>query len=137
MKKIITVALLFIIIISILANLNSVCASNQIRVAAAGDEIIGGADEFITKGENELRTNGGMSTGNLYMTTRILYNILLAIGIIVAVAVGSVLGIKYMLGSVEEKADYKQSLVAYLISCVVIFGAFGIWRLIINVLEGV
>ena len=60
---------------------------------------------------------------------------LLAFGIITAVIVGSILGIKYMIGSVEEKAEYKQTLLAYLISCVVVFGAFGIWKLVINILS--
>ena len=33
------------------------------------------------------------------------------------------LGVKYMLGSVEEKAEYKKSLFPYMIGAVFVFGA--------------
>lgn len=33
------------------------------------------------------------------------------------------LGIKYMLGSIEEKAEYKKTLIPYLIGAVCVFGA--------------
>lgn len=45
-----------------------------------------------------------------------------------------VLGIKYMIGSIDEKADTKGKLMIYAIGCIVIFGAFGIWQLITNIL---
>lgn len=37
------------------------------------------------------------------------------IGIIASVATLTILGIKYMLGSVEEKAEYKKSMIPYII----------------------
>ena len=37
-----------------------------------------------------------------------------------------ILGIKYMLGSVEEKASYKKSMMPYLIGSVLIFGAVNV-----------
>lgn len=42
------------------------------------------------------------------------------IGIIIAVVVLSIIGIKYMFGSVQEKADYKKSLVPYVIGAALI-----------------
>lgn len=95
------------------------------------DEVMKDADDFIEQGEAQ----DGMNEEELQTTVNFLYNLLLAFGIIIAVIVGSVLGIKYMLGSVEEKAEYKQTLVGYLISCIVVFGAFGIWKLVINILS--
>ena len=50
-------------------------------------------------------------------------NIITTIGIIVAVIVLLVLGIKYMLGSVEEKAEYKRTLIPFLIGAIFIFAA--------------
>ena len=44
------------------------------------------------------------------------------IAMIVAVIIPAVLGVKYMLGSVEEKADYKKDMIPYLIGAVLIFG---------------
>ena len=43
------------------------------------------------------------------------------IGTVVSVAVLIVIGIKYMLGSVEEKADYKKSLVPYIVGAFLLF----------------
>lgn len=45
------------------------------------------------------------------------------IGSVVSVVVLIVIGIKYMLGSTEEKAKYKSSLLPYIIGCIFIFAA--------------
>jgi len=65
-----------------------------------------------------------------------IYNILFPLGIAVTVIVGGVLGIKFMLASVEDKAKIKESLVPYVVGCVVIYGAFGIWKLAIILFSG-
>ena len=59
-----------------------------------------------------------------------------AVGIIISVVVLAVLGIKFMMGSLEEQAKIKQMLIAYVIGCIVIFGAFGIWRTTVTLLNG-
>jgi len=46
-----------------------------------------------------------------------------AIGTIIAVAILIVLGIKYMMGSAEEKAEYKKTMIPYLIGAILIFAA--------------
>lgn len=45
------------------------------------------------------------------------------IAIILAVVVIAVLGVKYMMGSLEEKAEYKKSMIPYLVGAVLVFGA--------------
>ena len=65
----------------------------------------------------------------------IIYNVLLILGTVIAVIVGSVLGIQFITGSVEQKAKVKDSLIPFVIGCVVIFGAFGIWKLVITILR--
>ena len=42
-----------------------------------------------------------------------------------------------MAGSVEQKAKVKDALVPYIVGCIVIFGAFGIWKLVLTLLESV
>ena len=44
-------------------------------------------------------------------------------GTIIAVGVIMVLGIKYMMGSAEEKASYKKTMIPYIVGAVLIFGA--------------
>lgn len=52
-----------------------------------------------------------------------LVGILQTAGVVVAVVILLVLGIKYMMGSAEEKAEYKKSMLPYLIGALVLFGA--------------
>ena len=52
-----------------------------------------------------------------------LITIISTIGSIVSVVVLVILGIKYMLGSVEEKAEYKKTFLPYLIGAILVFSA--------------
>ena len=55
------------------------------------------------------------------------------IGMVVAVAVLVVLGIKYMMGSAEEKAEYKKTLIPYFIGALLIFSAAAIVKVISSI----
>lgn len=46
-----------------------------------------------------------------------------AIGTIGAVGILMVLGVRYMMGSVEEKASYKKSMLPYVIGAILVFSA--------------
>ena len=47
--------------------------------------------------------------------------ILQTVGVVLSVAILVVLGIKYMMGSAEEKADYKKTMIPYIVGAVCIF----------------
>ena len=66
-----------------------------------------------------------------------MYNILLAVGVAVAVIVGAIIGIKLMVAPIEEKAEAKKLLVPYVAGCVVVFAGFGIWQLVVTILQGI
>lgn len=51
-------------------------------------------------------------------------------GTIVSVATLMIIGIKYVLGSAEERATYKKSLLPYFIGAVLIFGAVNLTQII-------
>ncbi|MCI8412447.1 MAG: TrbC/VirB2 family protein [Clostridia bacterium] len=55
------------------------------------------------------------------------------VGSICSVAMLIVLGIKYMLGSVEEKAEYKKTLLPYVIGASIVFAASTIASIIYNI----
>lgn len=95
------------------------------------DSTIKGADDFISKAE----TDKVIDDGKLQTNIKDIYNIVLAIGTVIAVIWGLIIGINFMLGSVEEKAQVKESLISYIIGCVIIFGAFGLWKIVMVVLE--
>ncbi len=95
------------------------------------DEILGEAGSFINTGTSQGSKIDGQNLKNASDT---LFNILLTIGVFLTVAVGVYLGAKFMLASAEDKAKVKESLIPYFAGCVVIFGAFTIWKLAITLL---
>lgn len=60
------------------------------------------------------------------------YSVLFTLGVALSVIIGAVLGIKFMIGSVEEQAKIKEMIIPYMLGCVVVFGAFGIWKIVIG-----
>lgn len=116
----------FILIIFILM----ICSTHIVQATTISD-IIQGADGFITSGSS----TDVIATDKLKSASDIIYNILLILGTIIAVIVGVVLGIQFIMGSVEQKAKVKDSLIPFIVGCVVIFGAFGIWKLVITILR--
>jgi hypothetical protein len=95
-------------------------------------DIMNRAEGFVNNGEN-----GGNVINNdaLKEGSNTLYNVLLVIGIAVAFIWGIVLGIQFITGSLGEKADVKKNLIVYIIGCIIIFGAFGIWKLLLQLLQ--
>ncbi len=102
--------------------------------AASLDNMVSGADSFIKDGQNG---SAKIDNKDIHNLSDMLYNILLIIGTIVAMIVGAVLGIQFMTGSIEAKSKVKESLIPYITGCVVIFGAFAIWKLAVMVLQGI
>ena len=55
------------------------------------------------------------------------------VGMIVSVVTLILLGIKYMAGSMEQRAEYKRSLLPYFIGALFVFGASGIASIVYNI----
>jgi len=74
----------------------------------------------------------GNTTGTLTVQTagNKIVQIVSTVGSILSVIVIIVLGIKYMMGSVEERADYKKTMLPYLIGAAFIFAASNIANII-------
>ena len=107
--------------------------SSTIIQATSISNIIGGAENFVNSGKD-----GNTSTIDGQMlndTSSFIYNTLLIIGVCVAILIGTVLGIQFITGSVEQKVKVKESLIPFVVGCVVIFSAFGIWKLVIEILK--
>lgn len=98
----------------------------------AVDDIIEAGGGFIKKGEQQQQA---IQDSQIKTVSDQIYNILLAIGTVIAVIIGAILGIQFMVGSMDEKAKVKESLIPFVIGCVIIFGAFGIWKLLLQLLE--
>ena len=104
----------------------------QVYAANSLDEIMTGADNFIEAGQ---QSKEHLDEKKLEDTSNMIFNTLLAIAIVIAVIVGMIIGIQFMVAGVEEKAKIKEALLPYVISCVVVFGAFGIWKIAVTLLS--
>lgn len=61
--------------------------------------------------------------------------ILQTVGIVLSVVILVVLGLKYMMGSAEEKADYKKTMMPYIVGAVFIFLAPTIANMIYSLVK--
>ena len=109
--KIITVVLLALIVISFSAN-----------VFAAGTEI----------DPSTLKPTYGDSDGGLATKAGKIMGMIRNISVVAAVIIIMVLGVKFMLGSVEEKAEYKKSFMPLIVGIVLVVSATTIATFIFN-----
>ena len=66
-------------------------------------------------------TSGVTGTTEIQNLGNSLIGILQVVGIVLSVVIVIVLGIKYMLGSAEEKSEYKKSMIPYIVGAALIF----------------
>ena len=109
--------------------------ADQNAVNVTPDTIIGDAETFIKDGQDSNIATINQENADTVLNS--IYNIMLAIGITVTVIWGLIIAIKLMMSSVEEKAEYKKLLWPYLVGCIVIFGSFIIWKIVIVVMNSV
>lgn len=122
-----------LMIVLVTFSIFSLLTSNSYATTSISD-IFTKADDFISKGQSS--TSGStISEATIKDMSEILYNTLLIIGVVVAVIIGIIIGIKFMTGSVEEKAKVKETFIAYIAGCIVVFGAFTIWKLVVTILQ--
>ena len=107
MKKISKILIMSIIILTIVFGFISTSY-------AALNPLIEKVDEAAS-GNDEVAGMGGKIVG-----------IVQTVGTVIAVAILVVLGIKYVMGSAEEKANYKKSMIPYLIGAVLVFATTNI-----------
>lgn len=128
-KKGVKIIYIFTMLIIILFMFNY-CVS-----AFSASEILNATDDFI---KNGTPGNGNAKTYlhfDLQGMSRGFNSILLIIGIVIAMIVGVILGIKFVTGSAEEKSKIKENLIPYFIGCIVLFGSFLIWKIVVDILQ--
>lgn len=121
MKKQVKIISALLIIVTILATLSS--------VVLAAPDLSGKIDE-IAQGNDSVATDKVVNLGKTIVT------IMQTIGIVVAVVVLLVLGIKYMMGSAEEKAEYKKTMIPYVVGAVLIFASTTIVNIVYQLANG-
>lgn len=132
MKKIGAIILIFTLILAI-GNCTVFAADDDSSGTSSTEDILQGATDFINQGSG----NSPINEDKLKEGSDMIYNTLLAVGLVIAIIWTFYLGIKFMTGSVEEQAKVKESIKVFIIGCIVLFGAFGIWRLVLVLTRGI
>ncbi len=119
MKKTTKIVTIMLLIVAILMGMTTICRAEEINPA----ELAGQLKPTVTDSEaqHDLTDIGNQIIG-----------IITTVGVVVAVIVLLILGIKYMMASVPEKAEYKKTMIPYLVGAVLIFGASAITKVIVN-----
>lgn len=109
-KKNILINILIVLTILLIAIIPNYCYSSN-------------TDPGSSLGLGDLDEYEATSTGStkLKLKANIIFSVIRDIGIVLSVVMLIVLGIKYMLGSVEEKANYKETLLPYIIGAFLVF----------------
>lgn len=119
MKKQVKIISIMLMVILIMASLSSIV----LAVPEMGDKI------------NQIGKGNDTNTSQIENFGKTLVTIFQVIGIVVAVVVLLVLGIKYMMGSAEEKAEYKKTMIPYLIGAALIFASSTIVNVVYSVIN--
>lgn len=123
-KELLIKILLVLMIFSLILMLNN-CF---FETTAASDAI------FINPDDYEADVNGRVE--NADKVTDIandIIGIIRIIGTILSVVVLVVIGIKYMIGSVEERAEYKKTMWPYLLGAILVFSITNILGIIVDI----
>lgn len=122
MKKISIIVLALICI--------GVCSPSRTN-AFTLNQVFSGGDNFINSAGNREVFNGN----NEKEAVDQIYYVMLAIGIVLAVICGIILGIQFITTGAAGQAKVKEKLIPFAVGAFVVFGAFGIWRLVYNILN--
>lgn len=112
-KKTMRIICAVIIALTVIVSISNICFA-----LSAGD---------ITGTATDVDTQNSIGKVGNYIAT-----IIRNIGIVLAVILLMILGIKYMVGSAEEKADYKKTMIPYLVGVICLFGASAIAQVVIT-----
>lgn len=88
-------------------------------IVSMGASVVYGAD--LTP--KDLKGQAGTGTDEVQDLGEKLMGVIQVAGVVIAVIILMILGIKYMMGSAEEKAEYKKTMIPYLVGAILIFAA--------------
>ena len=122
MKKTMKIVRIMMMVLILIATVSTVCNAAGINPG----EIAGSLTGTQSAAQGDVTKIGNQIIG-----------IITTVGVVVAVIVLLILGIKYMMGSASEKAEYKKTMIPYLIGAILIFGASAITKVVVNLASGI
>ena len=137
-KKIITI---FIIVLLFLLKLTPFAQAAKVQEKPSGGG--GGGGYQIDTGTNPIDNPnffkpGGITDEDSEVITQkasTIVGIIVTVGVVASAITLLVLGIKYMMGSASEKAEYKKSMLPYIIGAFLLFSASIIVNIIASIVQ--
>ncbi len=77
----------------------------------------------FAKTPSEIDVKPVKEDSEIYNVGGTIMGIIQAVAIVIAVIVLMILGVKYMMGSAQEKAEYKKTFIPYIVGAVLVFAA--------------
>ena len=93
-------------------------------------------DDVFTKVDGAKNSSKANTDAITTLGGRVL-DILQVAGIVIGIIILVVLGIKYMTGSLEEKAEYKKTMIPYVVGAVVVFAGPMLAKAIFTMISGI
>lgn len=114
MKKTVKIISTLLLTVMLVASIAGVAMAANVNGVLSG----------LTGNSPSVQTNDLTNVGNNIVT------IIQVVGIVIAVIVLLVIGIKYMIGSASEKAEYKKTMIPYIVGALLIFAGTSLVRVI-------
>ena len=91
---------------------------------------------YASNGTFDASTTDATGSSKIQYLGNVIISVIRTVGTIISVAILSIIGIKYMTGSVEEKAEYKKTMLPYVIGAVILFGITSFIGIIVDLVKG-
>ena len=101
------------------------------NIQANAWEFEGQAKAFISKG----KSNANIDTSTITNQFKDVGQFLSYVGAGIMVAVTSYLGVQYIMSPPDKQAALKEKLIGVVVSGIVIFGAYEIWSIVVNIVK--
>jgi len=116
----------YIVIILSVVLLTLILSASILEVQAVGLDKLGDSSSYIQESGDNRKA---IDIGNVVV------GVIRTVGEAIAVVMLSIIGLRYVMGSVEEKAEYKQTMWPYILGAVLIFAGAALTNIIYEILN--
>lgn len=132
MIKIIFLIMLLITMIFFMTNVVQATTDTDVTLDFNPDDWKPNDDQQITEGQE---TTGAIGANRLMNIGNSIIGIIQIVGSFTSVIVLIIIGIRYMMGSVEERAEYKKAMTPYIIGAVMVFAITNILSIVVGIVQ--
>lgn len=132
MIKIIFLIMLLIIMIFFMTNVVQAATDTDVNIDFNPDDWKPNSGEGVSE---EQGTTGALQANKLMNIGNAIVGIVQIVGSFTSVIVLIIIGIRYMMGSVEERAEYKKAMTPYIIGAVMVFAITNILSIVVGIVQ--